>query len=370
MRVVVSGGGTAGHVNPAIAVALELQERGHEVCFIGTPDGVEARLVPEAGLEFVGLEAAGYDRAKPFTLLTSSWKVLRSAGKAQKLFRTRGIDAAIGFGGYVSLPVGLAAGRCHIPLVIHEQNSVPGLTNKILASKAQAIALTYGLSASYLKDEDAARSVVTGNPVRASVLESDGAKGRKLFDIPEDALFLLIFGGSLGAKHLNEAIIPLKDELMAIDKLYIVQSAGELTYDDTRAGLADVLGPRWQLVPYIDQMGDVLCACDLVLSRAGATSLAEITALGKPSLLVPFPYATGDHQTKNADGLVEEGASLRVADSQLDTLEFKEKLFRLITDVELRKKMAAATREFGKPNATDNLVELIVTTVSRYQDKH
>jgi UDP-N-acetylglucosamine--N-acetylmuramyl-(pentapeptide) pyrophosphoryl-undecaprenol N-acetylglucosamine transferase len=370
MKIVISGGGTAGHINPAIAVALELEERGHEVCYIGTPTGLEANLATAAGLSFKGFPAAGFDRSKRLSLVTSSFKVLESARKARKFLKEEAYDGVVGFGGYVSLPIGLAAHRQHLPLVIHEQNSVPGLANKTLASKAQALALTYGYSLQYFKQEDADKAVVTGNPVRQSVLASDGVRGRALFDIPADALFLLVFGGSLGAKHLNEAIISQKDELMALEHLYVVQSTGEKSYEQTVEALGDLAGPRWQVVPYIDQMGDALCGCDVVVSRAGATSLAEITALGKPSLLVPFPFATEDHQTKNADGLVEVGASMRVADDRLDTPEFSSKLFEILSDRELRARMAIATSTFGKPDATDNVVDLVVKTISHHTAKH
>lgn len=358
MKIVISGGGTAGHVNPALAVASELRDRGHEILYIGTPHGVESQLVPAAGFEYLALEAAGFDRARKSTLFTSSAQILKSARKAQRLFRKDPPDIVVGFGGYVALPVGIAARRMHIPEVIHEQNSVPGMTNRYLAKHGATVAVTYELSRKYFDVPDA-RFNVTGNPVRESVLEGDRAHGRALFDMPDDALMLLVFGGSLGARHLNEAIVSMKDDLLAIPDLYIVQSTGEGNYDEVCELLGDTIGPRWQIRRYIDEMGDTLAACDAIISRAGATSLAEICALGLPSILVPFPHATDDHQTKNAADLQEAGACIMIADRDLELEESRRRIVDFLCDGDLRGKMAERTAAFGKPDATMLLADLI-----------
>ncbi|MFR5000763.1 MAG: UDP-N-acetylglucosamine--N-acetylmuramyl-(pentapeptide) pyrophosphoryl-undecaprenol N-acetylglucosamine transferase, partial [Slackia sp.] len=201
MKIVLSGGGTAGHINPALALADELRARGHEVCYAGTPAGVEARLVKQAGIEFVAFEAAGFDRQKPWTLITSTARIAASAGKAKRWMRSCRPDAVVGFGGYVCIPVGLAAASSGVPLVMHEQNSVMGMANKFLGKKARAVALTYEEAGRDIAD--ASKIVVTGNPVRASVLNATRAEGRALLGIPDDAVMLLVFGGSLGARHIN-----------------------------------------------------------------------------------------------------------------------------------------------------------------------
>ncbi|NTU89513.1 MAG: UDP-N-acetylglucosamine--N-acetylmuramyl-(pentapeptide) pyrophosphoryl-undecaprenol N-acetylglucosamine transferase, partial [Actinobacteria bacterium] len=312
-----------------------------------------------AGLEFLGLPAAGFDRSRPMTLVTSSLEILRSAFSAWRLLGREHYDVVVCFGGYVSLPVGFAASWRGIPLVLHEQNSVPGLSNKVLASRATAIALTYAMSRDYFKDSSSNRFRMIGNPVRESVLHGDGARGRKRFGIPDDSLFLLVFGGSLGAQHLNDALVAMQNDLLDIDGLYVVHSVGERNYERVVESLGKVDDPRWIVVPYLDEMGDALNACDLVIARAGATSLAEITALGIPSLLVPFPYATDDHQTKNARGLLEAGAASVVADSELETELFSIKLMELLRNRQLRDTMASAAQSLGRPNATVELADLV-----------
>jgi UDP-N-acetylglucosamine--N-acetylmuramyl-(pentapeptide) pyrophosphoryl-undecaprenol N-acetylglucosamine transferase len=359
MKVVISGGGTAGHVNPAIATALELESRGCEVVYIGTPTGPESTLVPAQGIRFVPLEAAGFNRHHPLTLFTSSAKVLKSSHKAERMFDEQRPDAVVGFGGYVSLPVGMAAHHRHIPLVIHEQNSVPGLTNRNLAKHAYRVAVTYDISRDYLDGVPPERIVVTGNPVRASVLAGDRTRGRERLGVSPDALLLIVMGGSLGARHLNEALVGLRDELMAIDGLVVVQSTGRKNFEDVTSALGDVDPDRWKVYAYLDNVGDDLAACDCIVSRAGASSLAEITAVGLPSLLVPYPYATDDHQTKNARDLEREGACIMVADADVESPRFARELTRLLMDGELRASMASAAARFGRPDAARDLADIV-----------
>ena len=210
-------------------------------------------------------------------------------------------DVAIGFGAYLELPLVRAAAKLGIPVALHEQNSVPGLANKRSAKLARLIATGQPSVGDILREHagSATRIVFTGNPVRRSVLDGDRARGRAALGIDEDATVLLVFGGSLGAKHLNERLAELKGALLAIEGLHVVQSTGKGGYDDAVAALdlSGDEGARWQVRSYIDDMGDVLAAADLVLSRAGASSVAEIAALAVPSILVPYPFATADHQT-------------------------------------------------------------------------
>lgn len=358
MKVVVSGGGTAGHVNPALALADELIASGHEVVYIGTPDGMEATLARNAGLDYWPLPAAGYDRARLSTLLTSSAEVLTSAHKAQRHFREIKPDVVVGFGGYVSLPVGMAGLRCGIPVVAHEQNSAPGLTNRYLAKHGAHMATTFPMTTDYLACP-ADHIHLVGNPVRRSVVEGDRERGRALFNIPEEATFLLVFGGSLGAQHINEAVLACRDALMDIPNLYVVHSTGRQKYEEVLAEIGDGVGERWQVLPFIEQMGDALKASDAVISRAGSTSLMEIAVTGAAALLVPFPHATDDHQTKNASEWVEAGACSMIADSQLDTLEFRERLVEFVSDAPARAEMGKRVKAFAKPDAARELAKLV-----------
>lgn len=359
MKIVLSGGGTAGHINPSLALADVLRSDGDEVLFAGTPQGIENRLVGQAGIPFKAFEAAGFNRQKPWTLFTSTFKIARSTAKAKKWLEEIAPDAVVGFGGYVCIPVCLAAEKCGIPVVLHEQNSVMGMANKFLGKTADKVALTYEEAGKDIADKG--KIVVTGNPVRAAVMSATREEGRRMLGIPEGALMLLVFGGSLGARHINEKLVSLKDRLLGVDNLFIVHITGAKEYDAVVDALAleDGQKARWQVMAYQDRMPETLAATDCVLSRAGATSLAEISALGIPAILVPFPFATGDHQTMNARAYVEAGAAYMVADDDLDSPSFEEKLFELIGDAGIRASMHAAAASFKTRDAASNLAEVV-----------
>lgn len=344
-------------------MAARLADAHDEVSFVGTPDGLEARLVPEAGVSFRGLHARGFDRAKPWTLVTATARIAASAITAWRWMGTERPDVVMGFGGYVSIPVGLAAVVRGIPLVLHEQNSIPGLANRVLSRWARSVGVTYAESIEHLARPT--RAIVTGNPVREAILAADGAAGRASLGVPADAVLLLAFGGSRGARHLNSALVGLRDELLAVDGLHIVHVAGPLEADTVKAAL-DVAGGdgggRWQVLEYIADMGSVMAAADLVLARAGATSIAEITVLGKPAVLVPYPYATDDHQTRNAATMVAHGAAVLVSDGELDCERFGLELIGLLGDAERRASMAAASAELGRPDAAERVAAMAADT--------
>lgn len=365
MYFVVTAGGTAGHINPAIAVADELRRRGHEILFVGTPDHIEARLAKQAGFEFVGFAVSGFDKAHPLTLVTSGTKLLKATGKAKRMFEKRRPDAVIAFGAYVSIPVGRAAYEMGIPLVIHEQNSVPGMANAYLSKHATVTALTYAQSAEGL--ECKREPVVVGNPVRASIEQCSRAAGRKALGIPDDALVLLVVGGSLGAQHVNEVLCAMKERLLAIEGLFVVQSAGERDFEAVKECLAltSAEARRWNVYPYIDQMGDAIAASDLIVSRAGASSLAEIMTLGIPSILVPYPHARGDHQTLNARSCVVAGAAELVADSDVETPAFSDLLVELLGDAARRDTMATACKQLSGSDARVRLADIVEQCAQR-----
>lgn len=359
MRIVLSGGGTAGHINPALALAEELRRRGDAVFFAGTPTGVESRLVPEAGIDFTAFEAAGFNRNHPLSIFRALRLMAKGTRAAKRWFAEVKPDAVVGFGGYVSLAIGRAAEQMGIPLVIHEQNSVMGLANKDLARHADAVCLTYGHAAASVADKG--KVTITGNPVRAAVFEATREEGRRRFGVPEDAVMLLVTGGSLGARHLNQALCAMKDELLARDNLYIVHVTGPKELDAVAEALA--LTPqesqRWQLLGYTDAMGHAMAACDAIVSRAGASSLAEISARAIPALLVPFPFATEDHQTTNAQAAVEAGCAFMVADDQVEGDEFRTLVGRLLDEPDLRAAMRAAAEAQETGNAAALLADIV-----------
>ena len=280
MRVLLSGGGTAGHINPALALAEALQQRGVEVSFAGTPNGLESRLVPQAGIPFTAYEAKGFNRSHPLTLPKALLTLSASTKQAKRDFQESRPDAVVAFGGYVCIPVGRAAESLGIPVVVHEQNSVMGMANKYLAKRAAQVCLTYEHAAKDVAGKG--RVLVTGNPVRRSVFQATRAEGREAFGIPEDAVMLLVTGGSLGARHINQAMAALKGELLGRPDVYVVHLTGpkELEAVQRAMGLSADEAARWQLLGYTDRMGLAMAAADAVVSRAGATSLAEI--LGTP----------------------------------------------------------------------------------------
>lgn len=360
MLVVLSGGGTAGHINPALALAETLQERGCDVRFAGTPTGVEARLVAQAGIPFTPFEAQGFNRNHPLTLPKAVAKIQKSTKLARAWFDEIEPDVVVGFGGYVCIPVARAAEQRGIPVVVHEQNSVMGMANKYLAKRAAAVCLTYEHAAEALADKSRVR--LTGNPVRKSVFEATREEGRAAFDVPADARMLLVTGGSLGARHLNQAVVALKDALLSYDDLHVVHVTGPKELDAVTEALA--LTPdeqrRWHLHGFTDRMGEAMAAADMIVSRSGATSLAEIAARALPALLVPFPFATEDHQTMNARSCVEAGAAFMVADADVEGPEFERLLRTLVEDAGARERMAAAARAQKAADAAALLADAVV----------
>jgi len=362
---VVSAGGTAGHINPALAVADELRSRGHEILFVGTPNHIESKLAVEAGFEFVGLSVAGFDKSRPWTLVTSGAKIMKATGQVKKRFSQKRPDAVLTFGAYVSIPVGRAAASMGIPLIVHEQNSVPGMANVFLAKKADVTALTYERSAENLQCKTP--PVVIGNPVRASFETCSRDAGREFLGIPQDAQVLLVFGGSLGAKHLNKAVCDMKEQLLGVDNLYVVHSTGALDHESVleQLALTPEQAQRWKVFSYIDRMGDVLAASDLVVSRAGASSLAEIMTLGVPAVLVPYPYARGDHQTLNAQSCVSVGAAELVADKDVETSAFSGLVMELVLDPARRARMKEASKQLSGSDARIRLADMAIESARK-----
>lgn len=362
LSVAIAAGGTAGHVNPALALAEELRARGHYVRFYGQTRRLEGTLVPQAGFDFSPIEVSGFDRRRPWTLASALVHLRHERRRLVKMFQddpSSRPDVAIGFGAYLELPLIQAASKLGIPVALHEQNSVAGLANKRSAKVARLVALGQPSVEETFRSRCAsdAKIVFTGNPVRASVLQGDRPRGRAAWGIPQDATVLLVFGGSLGAKHLNERLASLKSTLLGIDNLYIVQSTGKGGYDDAVRALAltEEESRRWQVRSYIDDMGDALAAADLVLSRAGASSVAEIAALAVPSVLVPYPLATEDHQTTNSRFLVDAGAAVLWPDADIDSDAFERDLVDLIDSPDRRAAMRKAARGLAQDAAAQVL---------------
>ena len=364
LSVAIAAGGTAGHVNPALALAEELRERGHHVRFFGQTRRLEGTLVPQAGFDFFPVEVSGFDRSRPWTLATALYHLQHEERRLVRAFRDDPAlkpDVAIGFGAYVEMPLVRAAAKLGVPVALQEQNSVPGLANKQSARSARLIAIAQPSVEEVFRRHCGpdTKIVLTGNPVRGQVLAGSRDRGRAALGIPDEATVLLIFGGSLGAKHLNERAAALKERLLALPGLWVVHSTGRDGYEDAVGALqlTEEEARRWLVRSYIDDMGDCLAAADLVLSRAGASSVAEIAALAVPSVLVPYPYATADHQTTNARYLVDAGAAVMFADADIDGEAFAGELIGLATDAGRRERMRAAARGLGQDRAAQRLAD-------------
>lgn len=366
--ILIAGGGTAGHVFPAIAVARELTRLDPEVepVFVGVSDRLEARLVPDAGFELHTIDAVSIPR-RPSPKLLKVPGVLRSGVQAcRALITERHAAAAVTFGGYVSFPLDRAAYRESLPLVIHEQNSVPGLTNRVAARWSDRVALTFPGSVSRFSREE--RCVVTGNPVRSDVLELDRdahrAEARAAFGLEPDLLTLLVFGGSQGARSINQAIVEAHG-LWGDRELQVLHAAGRNGYaaaargwEQARAARPD--GPPVKLVEFIEDMAAAYAAADIVVCRAGATSIAELTVLGIPALLVPYPHATGDHQRENAHALARAGGAVVIDDDDVGGRALVDALAPVVDDPDRHAGLARGARAFGRPEAAENVARLVL----------
>lgn len=367
LEVAIAAGGTAGHVNPALALAEELRARGHNVRFYGQTRRLEGKLVPEAGFELIPIDVTGFDRSRPWTLFTALYHIAAEKRRLLKLMDTKPEytpDVAIGFGAYIELPLLQAVAKKNIPYVLHEQNSVPGLANKRSAKCAKLIAIAQPSVKEIFDAKKGSQTQieVIGNPVRQSVLCGDAAAGRKRLGIPEDAFVLLVFGGSLGAAHLNVAITNRAHQLLANEDVHIIHSTGEADYEKTLKAVACLSTEeqaRYHVRPYIDDMGDMLAGADACVSRSGASSVAEISASALPSILVPYPHATADHQTTNAHFLVDCGAAVLVKDDELDGEEFTEQLSRLMSDSQYRDGMRLSAQGLAQDQAALRLADAI-----------
>ncbi|MFU8839142.1 MAG: undecaprenyldiphospho-muramoylpentapeptide beta-N-acetylglucosaminyltransferase [Nitriliruptoraceae bacterium] len=369
--ILLAGGGTAGHVFPAVAVARALTRLADDVTpvFVGVEDRLEARLVPEAGFELVTIDAASIPRRPSPALLAVPAALRRGIRACRELIVSRHAVAAVSFGGYVSFPLNRAAFREQLPTVIHEQNSVPGLTNRVAARWADRIAVTFPGSVPRFRYQE--RCVVTGNPVRSDVLQLDRAArrrdARQALGLDPERPTLLVFGGSQGARRINRAVVDAHGRWEGRD-LQVLHATGhagleavERDWEEARSRHPD--GPAVRTVGFLDDMAAAYAAADVVICRAGATSIAELTVLGIPSVLVPYPHATADHQRENAAALQRVGGAVLVEDDELDGASLVAAVAPLFDDATAARAMARAARAFGRPDAAEAVARLLLDLV-------
>jgi UDP-N-acetylglucosamine--N-acetylmuramyl-(pentapeptide) pyrophosphoryl-undecaprenol N-acetylglucosamine transferase len=353
-KIIISGGGTGGHIYPAIAIAnaIKAKNPATEIKFVGALGKMEMEKVPKAGYEIVGLPITGIQRSFSLENLKFPFKLLKSLGLARKIIKDFKPDIAIGVGGFASGPLLLMANRMGVPTLIQEQNSFAGITNKYLAKKAKRICVAYtGMEKFFPAD----KIIFTGNPVRSDILEVNSKKDQALahFGLDKNKKTLLIIGGSLGAKTINESIDAGLEKLLSAGyqlvwqtgKLYI-ERAKEITKGKKGVFVSD----------FIFEMDLAYAVADVVVSRAGALSVSELCLAAKPCILVPYPFAAEDHQTANALNLSEKNAAILVKDSEAKQI-LVDKAINLLKDMALQKTLSENIVELAKPNAANEIVE-------------
>ncbi|MGI4742258.1 MAG: undecaprenyldiphospho-muramoylpentapeptide beta-N-acetylglucosaminyltransferase [Janthinobacterium lividum] len=362
MKFIISGGGTGGHIFPAVAIANEIRRREPtaEILFVGANGRMEMTRVPEAGYEIVGLDITGLQRRLTPQNLLFPVRVFRSVRRAGKLVEQFRPDVVVGVGGYASAPVLLAATSRGIPSLIQEQNSYAGLVNKLLARRVGKICVAYDGMEKFFP---AGKIVLTGNPVRTEIAHGSRAEAQQFFGLDGTKQTLLIIGGSLGARTLNMATTAALLRLREAG-IQLLWQTGKLYYPEAKAQTADFAGDKLQALEFIQRMDLAYAAADVVISRAGALSVSELCLTGKASILVPSPNVAEDHQTKNALSLVSKGAAVLITDEHAPTRLYDEAL-RLLADPARQQQLSARVLELARPNATVAIVDELFKLIKK-----
>lgn len=370
MRIMFAAGGTGGHINPALSVAQEIRSRfpDAEILFVGTKDKMEATLVPKAGFNFATIDISGFQRSfAPSDIIyniRTLKKLLFVTGQCKKIIDEFRPDVAVGFGGYVSGPVIRTAHKCSVKTAIHEQNAFPGKTNIALSKYADAVMLTAGEAEKYLKCQTS--PVVTGLPVREEILTAEKAAARKALSIPEDKTVILSTGGSLGAQAINEVMCEVIKEFSDKDIVFVhgYGQNGKWVPEKLKEYGIDIEKHSNLLVSeYIYDMATYMASADLVISRAGASSLAEIQALGKASYLIPYPYASENHQFHNAMALVNQDAAMVCEQKDLESSKVIDVIKDLTDDRVKYINMGKNARKMAKCDAKRRITDIVLSLI-------
>jgi UDP-N-acetylglucosamine--N-acetylmuramyl-(pentapeptide) pyrophosphoryl-undecaprenol N-acetylglucosamine transferase len=361
MKYIVTGGGTGGHIYPALAIAQGLKEKfGAEVVYIGSKKGLESDIVPRERLIFKAIDLAGFRRKISFDNIRTLWKAVKGYKKAKQIINEFSPAAVIGTGGYVSGPVILAAYRLGIPTIIHEQNAFPGITNRILSRFVNLVALTFEAAESYFPAGTRVR--ITGLPVSKELLVHDRKGSREVLGLSLQDMVVLSFGGSQGAKTINAAMLKVFKEYAGKEGISFLHATG---YDNYHSFMEEC--KAMNLLPaknifisdYFRDMPKFYSAADLVISRAGAGTIAEITAQGLPAILIPYPFASGNHQEHNALALSGAGGGFLIRNQDLSGEVLSSEIGRLTNSPSLLKEMGRISRSLSKQDALDNIINCI-----------
>ena len=369
-RIIISGGGTGGHIFPALSIADAIKRKypAAKILFVGANNRMEMQRVPDAGYDIVGLPIAGFDRKNLLKNIKVLWLILKSQRMAKKVIKEFAPQVAVGVGGYASGPTLKMAASMNIPTLIQEQNSYAGVTNKILAKKAKMICVAYEGMERFFPHE---KIKLTGNPVRKSLIDmrSNRNEAMNRMNLDPDKKCVLIVGGSLGARSINESIMAQLELIKRNSDIQFVWQTGKLYFEEMKKRVAEAGAPKNLIVTdFVTNMADALSAANLVVSRAGAGSISEFALIGKAVILVPSPNVSEDHQTKNAMALVNKNAAIYIADAKAKD-ELVAKAIETVKDDALLASLEENIEKMGRPNAAEEIAEEVMMLADAYIEK-
>lgn len=361
MRVIICGGGTAGHIYPGLALAEELKSRNVDILYVGSSNGIETKLVPSAGFSFKSINIKGFKRKVSMDTFKTIYLAVASLFSSREIIVDFKPDVVVGFGGYASGPIAILAGIMKIPLLIHEQNAIPGLTNRLLGRLAGVVAVSYPGSEVYFQKTKNVK--LTGNPVRSVISKADRLKSIEEFGLNNERKTILIFGGSRGARKINESVIEAYPFFRDRDGIQIVHITGDLDFEFVKEKIFNQKRKDDKLIyrcyPYIEDIGKLYSCSDLVVCRAGATTIAEITNCGLPAILIPYPYSTDNHQEKNARVLEQNNAGIIILDKDLNGQLLFEEITRLFSSSFKLPEMKKNSKSLSNPKAAEVIAGLV-----------
>lgn len=353
MRLIIAGGGTGGHLFPGIAIAEEFKGRDavNEVLFVGTEKGIEARVLPKLGWSLRFISAEGIKGKGVLARIRAVYKLVPGLFESIRIMKAFNPGIAIGVGGYASAPLLLAARFLGVRTAIHEQNALPGVTNRMLGKVVDRVFVTFPDSARFFHE---GKVVVSGNPLRKEIVA--GLERSAVGSQQSEKKTILIFGGSAGAHRINMATLEMIGQINDPARWKIIHQTGEKDYKEVKEGYIEA---DWQadVRTFIDDMAAAYSAADLIICRAGATTVAELTAAGKPAILIPYPFAADDHQRVNAESLVKAGGAVMLLEKELTGERLAEAIERLLDDTEMLKKMGERARKLARLNAAKLVVD-------------
>lgn len=368
MKVLITGGGTGGHIMPALAIAqkIKVENLKNDILYVGTKNGLESELVPKEGFKFKSIEATYLERKINFNNIKTIVTSIKGIFQSLKIIQEYKPDIVIGTGGYVSGPVVLAGAIKGIPTLIHEQNAYPGITNKILSRFANKIAISFKESKKYFKDQN--KLILVGNPVRKEILNSNKKTARKKFNLKENDIFVYSFGGSGGQKSLNDAMIEFIKINSNNKKIKLLHVTGKRLFDRFNKDLKELdinqLPKNVEIKSYMYDAPSALAACDIIIGSSGAITIAEITAIGIPAILIPKAYTAENHQEYNARALENEEAAKVLLEKELTGDELNKIIEKLVNNKECLRKMAKNSKKMAKLNAEEKIYKIILDLVS------